>query len=137
MLASLPGAGPNVMSMLVGPEWARDAACKDLEPEEAHAYFFPQRGGSAKAGRALCKRCPVAAQCLELALTEGEAFGIWGGTSERQRRVLRREMEASEKRRRKPHKQCSYCGARAVARGLCQVLVPPQKPFHVIADGFR
>jgi hypothetical protein len=24
---------------------------------------------------------------LELALTEGEAFGIWGGTSERERRV--------------------------------------------------
>jgi WhiB family redox-sensing transcriptional regulator len=101
----LPWAGPNVMSMLVGPEWARDAACKDLSPEQADAFFFPQRGGSAKAGRALCRRCPVAQECLELALSQGEAFGIWGGTSERERRVLRREMETSRKRRHhKPHK---------------------------------
>jgi hypothetical protein len=99
------------MKMLVGPDWASDAACRDLEPEEADAYFFPQRGGSATAGRALCRRCAVAAQCLELALTEGEAFGIWGGTSERERRVLRRQMETSRKRRHhKPHKSCSYCG---------------------------
>ena len=40
-----------------------------------------------------------------------------GGTSERERRVLRREMEASQKRRHhKPHKQCSYCGARDFLR---------------------
>jgi hypothetical protein len=72
MLASLPWAKPSVaLSSLMAPDWARDAACKDLEPEEADAYFFPQRGGSAKAGRALCRRCPVAEQCLELALTEG------------------------------------------------------------------
>jgi hypothetical protein len=119
VLASSPRAGSNVMDMLLGPEWARDAACKDLEPEEADALFFPERGGKGNAGRALCRRCPVAAQCLEFALTEGEAFGIWGGTSERERRVLRREREAPRKRR--PPKRCSYCGARAVAHGLCQL----------------
>ena len=74
------------MDMLVDPEWTRHAACKDLSAEEADALFFPERGGKGNAGRALCRRCPVAEQCLELALTEGEAFGIWGGTSERERR---------------------------------------------------
>jgi hypothetical protein len=50
----------------------------------------------------------------------GEAFGIWRGTSERERRVLRRQREVPRKR--KPHKRrCSYCGARAVAQGLCQL----------------
>ena len=112
----MPWAGPNILDMLVGPEWARHAACKDLEPEDADKMFFPERGGKGNAGRALCRRCPVAEQCLELALTEGEAFGIWGGTSERERRVLRREREAPRKRR--PPKQC-HCGGRAVAHSLC------------------
>ena len=104
------------------PDWASDAACKDLEPEQADRIFFPKRGQSANEGRALCRTCPVAQECLELALSQGEAFGIWGGTSERERRVLRREREATQKRRHhKPHKSCSYCGARAVAHGLCQL----------------
>ena len=72
----MPWAGPNVMDMLVGPDWGRYAACKDLEPEEADAYFFPKRGQSANGGRALCRSCPVSEQCLELALTSGEQFGI-------------------------------------------------------------
>ena len=55
-------------------------------PKRLTDSFFPERGGKGNAGRALCRRCPVAEQCLELALTEGEAFGIWGGTSERERR---------------------------------------------------
>jgi len=42
-----------------GPEWARDAACADLTPEEADRLFFPERGHSTGAGRALCARCPV------------------------------------------------------------------------------
>ena len=83
--------------MLVGSEWARDAACKDLEEEKTDAIFFPPRGGKGNAGRALCISCPVAAECLEFALSEHEASGIWGGTSEKERRVLRREREAPRK----------------------------------------
>ena len=52
MLASLPWAGPNVTKMLVGPDWARDAACKDLDEEKIDAIFFPARGGKGNAGRA-------------------------------------------------------------------------------------
>ena len=43
--------------------------------------FFPERGRTAAKGRALCRRCPVASECLDLALARGEGFGIWGGTS--------------------------------------------------------
>jgi len=34
------------------PEWARDAACADLTPEEADLIFFPSLGGRATAARA-------------------------------------------------------------------------------------
>lgn len=79
MLASLPWTKPSLsISAFLPPDWAANAACRDLEPEEADHLFFPQRGGKGNAGRALCRRCPVSEQCLELALSQGEAFGIWG-----------------------------------------------------------
>lgn len=39
----------------------------------------------------LCRVCPQQKQCLEYALHH-EAFGIWGGLSERARRMMRKEM---------------------------------------------
>lgn len=68
-------------------DWQVNAACNDVEPE----IFFPERGGSSKAARAVCNECSVRDQCLEYALNNKEQFGIWGGTSERERRRLRRE----------------------------------------------
>jgi WhiB family redox-sensing transcriptional regulator len=38
----------------------------------------------------LCGKCPVKLECLEFALRNEEAHGIWGGTTMRQRRDLRR-----------------------------------------------
>ena len=37
----------------------------------------------------MCAGCPVRAQCLEHALAHDERFGVWGGTSERERRRLK------------------------------------------------
>lgn len=69
-----------------GGGWRDLAACIDSE-----AVFFPERGQSAEPAKAVCRGCPVAAECLEFALVTGEQHGIWGGKSERQRRVLRRQ----------------------------------------------
>lgn len=38
--------------------------------------------------RDLCRECPVITWCLEWAMSNNE-FGIWAGTSRRQRRALR------------------------------------------------
>ncbi|MGW0812758.1 WhiB family transcriptional regulator [Streptomyces viridiviolaceus] len=40
--------------------------------------------------KAVCRPCPVAAACLRWAMDAGEVHGTWGGTSEDDRRVLRR-----------------------------------------------
>jgi len=82
MLASLPWAKPSaVLSALMPPEWTDDAACRDLEPEEADKIFFVERGGRTTAARALCADCQVREECLELAVAQGMEFGIFGGTS--------------------------------------------------------
>lgn len=42
--------------------------------------------------KAVCADCPVSAACLEYAV-DSEPFGIWGGTSERERRELRKTRD--------------------------------------------
>lgn len=70
-----------------GLTWQALARCAEADPE----IFFPERGGSSKAARAVCNECCVRQECLRYALTNREQFGIWGGTSERERRRLRRK----------------------------------------------
>ena len=78
----------RITTKLLQPvEWQASARCSEVDPE----IFFPERGGSSKAARAVCNKCDVRMQCLEYALNNKEQFGIWGGTSERERRKLRKE----------------------------------------------
>jgi WhiB family transcriptional regulator, redox-sensing transcriptional regulator len=67
-------------------EWQQDALCAQCDPEA----FFPEKGGSTREGKRICLGCPVRTECLEHALANSELFGIWGGLSERERRLLRR-----------------------------------------------
>jgi WhiB family redox-sensing transcriptional regulator len=67
--------------------WQDDAACTDLDPD----WFFPERGESTAVAKEVCMGCPVREECLAYALANGITSGIWGGTTERQRRRLRRE----------------------------------------------
>ena len=69
------------------PEWMPKAACRD----SGVSAYFPARGESAAFAKATCAGCPVCADCLQYALDDPELHGIWGGTSERERRALRRD----------------------------------------------
>lgn len=66
-------------------DWAADANCRGLDSE----LFFPERGQSTSEAKAICHECDVRAECLAYALNNGEHHGIWGGLSERERRVIR------------------------------------------------
>jgi WhiB family redox-sensing transcriptional regulator len=75
--------------MVDDPEaWRKDAACL----ETPNVNFFPGRGEPTKATKAVCDTCLVRAECLEYAIVNVEVFGIWGGTSEQQRRQMRKAM---------------------------------------------
>lgn len=71
-------------------DWQDLALCAETDPEA----YFPEKGGSTAAAKATCDRCDVREQCLDYALTEDIHFGVWGGTSERERRKLRAERRA-------------------------------------------
>ena len=83
----------SLAQVFVSPEdedelgWQDRALCAQTDPEA----FFPEKGGSTRDAKRVCRSCEVRAECLEYALEHDERFGIWGGMSERERRRLKRE----------------------------------------------
>lgn len=71
------------MELAERPAWQAHAACRELDP----ILFF--EGPFAEA-RAVCGMCPVKADCLAFALPDPSILGLWGGTTERQRKRLRK-----------------------------------------------
>lgn len=70
-------------------DWRDDALCAQTDPE----IFFPGKGGPTAAAKAICGRCPVRVACLEWTLaneTPGTTYGVAGGLTAEQRRVLQR-----------------------------------------------
>lgn len=75
---------------LFEPEpWREQSACR--LPNVPLWIFFPGRGDleATNAALAVCDTCPVKSDCLDAHLHE--RFGVWGGTTENQRREIRRE----------------------------------------------
>lgn len=73
-----------------GP-WTEHAACVGIDPD----IFFPPNGGeafkSSARAKAICATCPVRSDCLDYAIRERITHGIWGGLTEKDRRVVRRQ----------------------------------------------
>lgn len=86
MTAPAKAPASNV-TPIAGSRGFTPANCIGMDPE----LFFPERGQSTREARECCRRCDVQAECLAYALNNDEKFGIWGGTSERQRRAMRRQ----------------------------------------------
>ena len=73
--------------------WRDAAACRDTDPD----LFFPVGTTGAAvdqitAAKAVCALCPVGHQCLQFALATNQDSGVWGGTSEDERRKIRRSL---------------------------------------------
>ena len=79
-------------------DWADDAACRAAIAAGTHRQdqWFPERGATKSspplaAALAICADCPVRTECLEHALDTYEKHGVWGGQTERERRMMRRD----------------------------------------------
>jgi WhiB family redox-sensing transcriptional regulator len=88
----IPASPPAV---LTGPlpslEWQEGAACRGTDTE---LFYLPDaiRGQRKRnreaAAKAVCAGCPVVADCLRWAMTTGEPYGVWGGTTPEERELL-------------------------------------------------
>lgn len=75
-----------------GFDWQRSAACRG---EHAVNFFPPThferkdlRLARERVAKAICRSCPVVAECLEYAISSREPHGVWGGLNEVERRQL-------------------------------------------------
>ena len=72
-------------------DWRHHALCRDEDPE----LFFPigTAGPAAvqvEQAKVVCRSCPVVTPCLSWAVETGQDSGVWGATSEDERRALTR-----------------------------------------------
>lgn len=80
-------------------DWRDNAACRDTDPD----LFFPiGTTGLAvdqiDSAKAVCMACDAQNACLGFALATNQESGIWGGTSEEERRRLRKTWLARQRR---------------------------------------
>jgi WhiB family redox-sensing transcriptional regulator len=71
--------------------WMAKGKCKELPP----STFFPSDGVGVDIARKICADCPVKSPCLEYAMENHIDHGVWGGTSERERRRIARARRLS------------------------------------------
>jgi WhiB family transcriptional regulator, redox-sensing transcriptional regulator len=63
--------------------WVSSARCRSTDPDELFVS-----GAAQKKAAVICRHCPVMAECAAEALDNRLEFGVWGGMTERQRRLL-------------------------------------------------
>lgn len=80
--------------------------CSETDPEA----FFPQEHEydgklvsssyyDEASAKAVCMSCPYKMRCLDYALDQnGTVIGIWGGTTEGERRLMRRRLARAKNR---------------------------------------
>ncbi|MGH9102430.1 MAG: WhiB family transcriptional regulator [Acidimicrobiales bacterium] len=67
--------------------WRQRSACRGVDSD----VFYPGPDDEAEQAKAICDLCPVRQPCLEHALAHREREGVWGGTTERERRRILRQ----------------------------------------------
>ena len=72
-------------------DWMSRGMCRF----ELGEVFFPTDGVGVEIAKRICATCPVKGPCLEYALEHRIDHGVWGGTSERQRRRILKKRRLS------------------------------------------
>lgn len=72
-------------------EWHEEGWCFGKNSD----VMFPESNQGQKQAAKVCQlSCPVQTSCLDYALSADERWGVWGGTTERERERLRKRKAA-------------------------------------------
>jgi len=92
MTPGLPDIDQVFRQMIRRPAWQSEAACRGQGPRR---WVSETDRGPYEAQKAVCASCPVREPCLAYALANKSLMGCWGGTTEAERRELRRRLTAA------------------------------------------
>lgn len=69
--------------------WMSKGLCRQSDPE----LWMSKSAHHQSEARAIClSPCPVQQKCLAYAIERQEHFGVWGGSTEKERRQIRRRQ---------------------------------------------
>jgi WhiB family transcriptional regulator, redox-sensing transcriptional regulator len=72
-------------------DWMALGSCRNLPPDT----MFPRDGLGVLRAKTVCSGCPCLQACLDYALDNHITLGVWGGTSVRERRQIRKQRRAA------------------------------------------
>jgi WhiB family redox-sensing transcriptional regulator len=70
-------------------DWAEDVPCLNMTSE----MYNPYQAAQLRATKKFCSNCDAKYDCLVMALVTEETFGVWGGTTEKDRAPLLKKLE--------------------------------------------
>ena len=82
----------ELLDLIDPPAWHRDASCKEAP---LTVSWFPTKGDTGAAAKAVCRRCLCREECLAYALADPDLDGTWGGTTAKERRAIRAGKRAA------------------------------------------
>lgn len=92
---ALTEAHPDGQDTVKGDDWRKRAECRKAkyDPE----LWFPIGDSiwtrlQEEEAKKICRKCPVMVECLAWALDKRHEDGVWGGLSEKERRVIARQQ---------------------------------------------
>ena len=68
----------------ISNSWRENALCRKYKDID----FFSDENIKIKQCLEICKKCTVAVECLKHAIDQNEAYGIWGCSTQRERRKI-------------------------------------------------
>jgi len=112
------------------PTW-EGAACKG----QGDLFFTSDpTGQTTRQAKAICRHCPMQGQCLDYALADLSMQGIWGGTTERDRRIIRKSRGLAV-RQIKPITHGTMAGYRAHERrgeAKCEWCIAAMRQYRAV-----
>lgn len=74
------------------PEWMERGRCRGIDPN----LFYSTESEDIERAIGVCATCEVVDKCLDYALDTRQDHGVWGGTSEKDRRAIIKERRSEK-----------------------------------------
>lgn len=79
-------------------KWLDEASCLGQGSELFYSdnIYTNENRKLISEAKSICKKCPVAANCLQYSINNEEAFGVWGSFSSKERNVIKKYLGIKE-----------------------------------------
>lgn len=89
----IQSSGTGIIGGMTGlSNWRFEAACGQMDADEADKVFFPRGSKRIAQAKEICGGCPVLLECRAFAMLH-DLKGIWGGTTTDEREYIKEQAK--------------------------------------------